>query len=379
MLARRLIFGPAKNRSNQDLSTIMFTSGSTGQPKGVMLTHANIISNLEGLYQAFHVDERDVILGVLPFFHSFGFTGTLWFPLISGLGAVYHFNPLDAKMIGKLVEDHKLSLLMSTPTFLNSYLRRCEPEQFKSLRLVMVGAEKLKESAAQAFQEKFGIRPMEGYGCTELSPIVSVNLPDYEGEGLAQKAHKPGTIGLPLPGIAVKIVDPETMRTKGPKENGLLLVKGPNVMKGYLFNQAKTQEVLRDGWYKTGDIARMDEDGFITITDRLSRFSKIGGEMVPHIKIEEMIHSILNSTEQNCVVTSVPDDKKGERLAVLCLKDIEILSLYEELRKSGLPNLWIPDSQMFFTVDGFPLLGSGKLDLGAVKRQALECSGKLNG
>ncbi len=369
-MANRIIFKKSQQRSLEDLATIMFTSGSTGNPKGVMLTHFNIISDLEGLYQVFHVDERDVFMGVLPFFHSFGFTATLWLPLISGTGAVYHYNPLDAKMVGKLVRKYQASVLKATPTFLNAYTRRCEPDQLKSLRIVVVGAEKLKDTIARAFQEKFGIEPMEGYGCTELSPIVSINLPDYTGAGGRQKAHKPGSIGMPLPGVAVKIVDPDSMRPLGEGESGLLLVKGPNVMKGYLNREDLTKEVIRDGWYITGDIALLDEDGFLVITDRLSRFSKIAGEMVPHIKIEEAIHAILNASDQMCVVTSVADEKRGERLAVVCLKDVDVPSLVEELKKSGLPNLWTPDAERFHKVAAIPLLGSGKVDLGRVKQIA---------
>ncbi|MBP9854590.1 MAG: MFS transporter [Candidatus Omnitrophica bacterium] len=371
-LSHRLIFGPKDYRAHEKLATIMFTSGSTGEPKGVMLTHGNITSNLEGLYQVFNIKNNDVMLGVLPFFHSFGFTGTLWFPLISGIGVVYHGNPLDAKVIGKLANEHKTTILMATPTFLSTYLRRCEPEQFKSLRMVTVGAEKLKDNLANEFTAKFGIEPMEGYGCTELSPVVSINLPDNELEENLQKAHKRGTIGLPLPGIAVKIVDQATLQPVGPSQNGVLLIKGPNVMKGYLNQPDKTNEVIKDGWYTTGDIAQIDNDGFITITDRLSRFSKIAGEMVPHIKIEEKIQFILNTSEQICVVTGVPDDKRGEKLVVLCLKDIDIPSLLEELSKCGLPNLWLPSMDHFIKVDAIPFLGTGKLDLGAIKRIANE-------
>lgn len=376
VLSHRLIFGPKAYREHEKLATIMFTSGSTGEPKGVMLTHGNIISDLEGLYQVFNIKNDDVMVGILPFFHSFGFTGTLWFPLISGIGAVYHINPLDAKVIGKLVQEHKATILMTTPTFLSSYIRRCEAEQFKSLRMVMVGAEKLKENLAEEFKQKFGIEPMEGYGCTELSPVVSINLPDHEKDGLIQKAQKLGTIGLPLPGIAIRIIDQNTLQPLGPNQSGLLMVKGPNVMKGYLNQPEKTKEVIKDSWYSTGDIAQMDEDGFITITDRLSRFSKIGGEMVPHIKIEEEIQSILNTSEQVCAVTSVPDEKKGERLAVLCLKDIDVPSLVDELRKCELPNLWLPGIEDFIKVDAIPVLGTGKLDLSRIKRIASE---KLSG
>ncbi len=377
-LSHWFIFGPKDFRAHEKLATIMFTSGSTGEPKGVMLTHANITSNLEGLYQIFNVKDEDVMMGVLPFFHSFGFTATLWFPLISGISAVYHFNPLDAKVIGKLVHENKATILMATPTFLSMYIRRCEAEQFKTLRMVTVGAEKLKENLAKEFKEKFGIQPMEGYGCTELSPVVSINLPDYDGPGQIQKAQKQGTIGLPLPGIAIKIVDQNTGETLNPGQNGLLLIKGPNVMKGYLNHPKKTQEVIKDGWYMTGDIAQADEDGFITITDRLSRFSKIAGEMIPHIKVEEAIHSILNASEQICVVASVPDDKKGEKLVVLYTKDMDIPALLEGLKKYGLPNLWIPGAEMFLRIDSIPLLGSGKLDLGKIKAKAQEIVGKEN-
>ncbi len=367
----QMIFGRRRNRSIDDLATIMFTSGSTGDPKGVMLTHANITSNLEGLYQVFNVDSRDTVLGILPFFHSFGFTAALWFPLVCGMGVTYHANPLDAKVVGDLARRYRATIMMCTPTFLSAYTRRCEADDFKSLRLVVVGAEKLRQSIAQAFREKFNLEPMEGYGCTELSPIVSLNLPDYEEKGPVQKAHKPGTIGMPLPGVAVKIVDQETGQGKGPDEEGLLLVKGANVMRGYLNQPEKTAAVIRDGWYMTGDVAKLDEDGFITITDRLSRFSKIGGEMVPHIKVEERIHMALKAEEPVCVVTAVPDSKKGERLIVLCRAALDADRVLEELNASDVPKLWIPARTAFYRVEDFPLLGSGKLDLGAVKRLAL--------
>ena len=300
-----------------DVATVIFSSGSTGEPKGVMLTHYNIGSNVAQLAQCFAFTKQDRILGVLPFFHSFGFTGTMALPLISGVGVVYHPNPLDARTIGALVSQYGVTFLLSTPTFLQAYTRRCSPEQFGSIRLVMVGAEKMQERTAQAFQDKFGIRPLEAYGCTECSPAVTVNTNDFRAAGFRQTGSKRGKIGHALPGVSVRIVDPETFQTLPVGSPGLLLVRGPNVMKGYLGRPVETAKVMHDGWYVTGDIAALDQDGFLEITDRLSRFSKIGGEMVPHIKVEEKLQELAESGDQVFAVTSGPDEKKGERLLVL--------------------------------------------------------------
>lgn len=372
LLELLLLRAPPKD----NLATVIFSSGSTGTPKGVMLSHSNICSNIESLYEVFQIQKTDVILGVLPFFHSFGFTATLWLPLVSGAKVVYHPNPLDAGRIGELVHQEKVSILMSTPTFLLSYIRKCSKEQFESLRYVVVGAEKLKERVAESFEKKFGLTPLEGYGCTELSPVALLNVPNFEDQEMSQVGHKPGTAGHPIPGVAVKIVDPETLEVLPPNTDGLLMVKGPNVMQGYLGDQQKTNEVVIDGWYNTGDIAREDEDGFITITDRLSRFSKIGGEMVPHLGIEEAIHEALGEREQVCVVSAVPDEKRGEKLLVLMTVDVNLSDLRAKLAEKGLPNLWIPKEDCFFRIDEIPILGTGKLDLRAVKEMAVELVGK---
>ncbi len=359
-------------RSIDDLATVIFSSGSTGEPKGVMLSHYNIGSNIEQLGQVFGFGQGDRILGVLPFFHSFGFTAALALPATLGVGVAYHFNPLDAKTIGSLVCEHEVTFLLATPTFLQLYLRGCAPEQFGSLRFVAVGAEKLPERLATAFEEKFGIRPFEAYGCTECSPAVTVNTRDFRAAGFRQVGSKRGKIGHPLPGICVRIADPDTLAPLPVGQPGLLLVRGPNVMRGYLGKPDQTAEALRDGWYSTGDIAALDEDGFLQITDRLSRFSKIGGEMVPHIKVEEKLHELAGATEQTFVVTGLPDEKKGERLIVLHkLADGQLAACLEALAKSDLPNLWKPRPEAFFGVDAFPLLGSGKLDLRKVRDVAL--------
>jgi len=355
-----------------DTATIIFSSGSTGDPKGVVLSHYNVASNVEQLNQVFMLGRRDKILGILPFFHSFGFTGTLCLPTSIGMGVVYHPSPLDARAIGALISQYEVTFLLATPTFLQTYMRRCSPEDFGSLQYVMAGAEKLPERVSLAFEDYFGIRPLEGYGCTECAPAVTVNTRDFRAAQFRQVGAKRASIGHPLPGISVRIVDPVTMVPLAQGENGLLLVRGPNVMQGYLGRPEKTAEVLRDGWYNTGDIAAMDEDGFIRITDRLSRFSKIGGEMVPHIKVEDQLHEIAGVTEQLFAVTAVPDDKKGERLIVVhTLPPDKLQDCVAQLAKCDLPPLWKPRADQFIHVDSLPYLGTGKLDLRKLKEIAL--------
>ena len=360
-----------------DLATIIFSSGSTGDPKGVMLTHYNVLSNVEQLEQVLAFDSRDRVLGVLPFFHSFGFTGTLCLPAVVATGVIYHPTPLEPEAIGDLIRRYAATFLLATPTFLQLYLRGCDPEDFGSLRFVLAGAEKLPDRLAFAFEEKFGIRPLEGYGCTECAPAVTVNTRDFRGPGLRQVGAKRGKIGHPLPGVSVRIIDPATLEPRAVNEPGLLLVRGPNVMKGYLGRPDLTAEAFHEGWYITGDIAAEDEDGFIQITDRLSRFSKIGGEMVPHIRVEEKLHELANVTEQTFVVTGLPDDKKGEKLVVLhTLAADRLPTIVDQLVHTDLPNLWIPRFNQFFAVPAFPLLGSGKLDLRGIRKLAAALNSK---
>jgi acyl-[acyl-carrier-protein]-phospholipid O-acyltransferase/long-chain-fatty-acid--[acyl-carrier-protein] ligase len=365
--------GAERKTTLEDIATIIFSSGSTGEPKGVVLTHYNVAANVEQLNQVFLLHSNDRIMGILPFFHSFGFTGTLCLPAATGIGVVFHPNPLDSRVIGALVNKYAVTMLLATPTFLNAYTRRCEPEQFGSLRFVMAGAEKLPERISQAFEDRFGIRPLEGYGCTECSPAVTVNTIDFRAASFRQVGAKRGSIGHPLPGMSVKIVDPETQQPLGVNQAGLLFVRGPNVMQGYLNQPEKTAAVLRDGWYNTGDIAMLDEDGFLRVTDRLSRFSKIGGEMVPHIKVEDKLHELAKATEQVFVVTAVPDERKGERLMVLhTLPEDKLKETLELLAKCDLPALWRPRPDQFLHVEKLPYLGTGKLDLRKARELALE-------
>ena len=374
------------------LATVIFSSGSTGEPKGVMLSHYNVGSNIQQLRQTFAFSRTDKVLGVLPFFHSFGFTGTFALPSVLGIGVVFHANPLDPRTIGALVAEHKVTFLLATPTFLQLYMRGCTPEQFGSVRLVAVGAEKLPDRLATAFEERFGIRPFEAYGCTECSPAVTVNTHDFRAPGFRQVGGKRGKIGHPLPGVCVRIVDPANPRAAVSlpvDQSGLLILRGPNVMIGYLGKPEKTAEVLvaaggradsTQHWYITGDIAAIDEDGFVQITDRLSRFSKIGGEMVPHIRVEEKLHELAGATEQSFVVTSLADERKGERLVVLHkLSDESIKSCLEKLTACDLPNLWKPKADAFIKVEVFPMLGSGKLDLRKVKEVAEQFASTTGG
>jgi acyl-[acyl-carrier-protein]-phospholipid O-acyltransferase/long-chain-fatty-acid--[acyl-carrier-protein] ligase len=385
MMALLLWFFPAgqlermlagrKKKTLDDIATLIFSSGSTGEPKGVMLSHYNIASNVEQIGQMFMFGSKDCLLGVLPFFHSFGYTVTLWLPAVLGVGVAYHPSPLDLTAVSELVRDYRVTFLMSTPTFLQAYTRRCSPEDFGSLELVVVGGEKLPERVALAFEDRFGIRPLEGYGATECSPVVAVNTRDFRAPGFRQVGAKRGRIGHPLPGVSVRIVDPETGEQLPTGTPGLLQVRGPNVMLGYLGKSEKTAEVLQGGWYVTGDIAAEDEDGFLTITDRLSRFSKIGGEMVPHIKVEELLHEIAGETDQRFVVTGIADGKKGERLVVLhTLAPEELGPVLEKLHQSGLPNLWTPRANQFFAVQELPHLDTGKLDLRRIREMALQFS-----
>lgn len=368
--------GADRHPGGEDLCTIIFSSGSTGEPKGVMLSHHNVDANAQSAVQVLKVRSGDKVLGILPQFHSFGYMLT-WFSLNSGTPLVCHTNPVDAATIGPLIEKEKITLVIATPTFLQMWMRRCTPGQFGAVRMVITGAEKLKQDTADAFEERFGVRPLEGYGTSECAPVVAVGTPAYRARGFYQPGSKRGSIGQAIPGVTVKIVDPDSGVERGVDEPGMLWVRGPNVMRGYLGKPELSAEVLRDGWYITGDIARIDEDGYIFITDRLSRFSKIGGEMVPHGKVEEELHLAAGvSTEQVFAVTGVPDKKKGERLAVLTtLEAARIPAVLETLAGRGLPNIFLPRAEHFVCVAEIPVLGTGKLDLKGIKQMALEADG----
>ena len=289
-----------------DIATIIFSSGSTGEPKGIPLTHRNLASNMAAGTDHLSLVQKDRLLGVLPFFHSFGYTVILWMPLQVGAWAVFYPDPRQAKEIGELCKKHRCTGFLSTATFLRFYLRRCEPDDFRTLRILICGAERLPPALATEFEKKFGVLPTEGYGCTELSPIISADVADVEIAGIKQIRNKIGTVGQPISGVACRLVDPETDKPLPQGVEGMLQVKGPNLTPGYLGRPDMTAKVIKDGWYTTGDMAKIDEDGFITITGRLSRFAKVAGEMVPLERVEEDMHAILGTNDRVLAVTACP-------------------------------------------------------------------------
>jgi acyl-[acyl-carrier-protein]-phospholipid O-acyltransferase/long-chain-fatty-acid--[acyl-carrier-protein] ligase len=356
-------------------AVLLFTSGSSGEPKGVVLSHRNVLANVLQFGSMVNLGHEDLVMASLPFFHSFGCTVTLWYPMIEGVRAVTYPTPVDVVKNAEIIERYKISLLVTTPTFLRGYLKRTEPKQFASIKLLVAGAEKLPRELAEAFEEKFGKHVLEGYGLTETAPVVSTNLPDpapSRPNDTIQPSDRVGSVGKLLPGQAAQIRDAETNELLSPHQLGMLWLKGPNVFEGYLSEPARTAEVLHDGWFKTGDLGRFDEDGFLYIEGRLSRFSKIAGEMVPHETIEAKIIEAFGAKSEDervAAIVGVPDQTKGEALVLLTVRELSMEAVRERLLAAGLPNLWIP--RTIKRVEKIPILGTGKLDLGKCRELAL--------
>ena len=366
-------------RRGDDEATLLFTSGSSGAPKGVVLSHRNVLTNVCQFGTRLSLPKDSTILGCLPLFHSFGSTVTLWFPVIEGINLVTYPSPLETKRLAELIALHHVNILLSTPTFLRGYMKRTDPAQFSSLKLVVTGAEKLPKTLADAFEEKFNIRPQEGYGLTETAPATNVNLPNPEPKAntVALPSSRNGSVGQMLPGIAIKITDPVSDQELPLDHQGIIWLKGPNVFPGYLGDPKKTAEVLTaDGWFRTGDVGRMDDDGFLYIEGRISRFSKIAGEMVPHETVEAAINKVLgldNETERRIAVVGVPDEQKGESILMLSTitgpaLEQECIGLRYKLLDEGLSALWCP--KRIIPVQEIPVLASGKLDIKACEALA---------
>jgi len=370
-LLASLLHVPREGGSEE--AVLLFTSGSSGEPKGVVLSHRNLLANVNQFGARIDLKADDKILGCLPLFHSFGCTVTVWYPLIEGLNIVTYPSPLEASKLAELIEKHSISLVLATPTFLRGYLRRAKKEQFAAVKMVITGAEKLPAKVANRFRESFGHPVLEGYGLTETSPVANVNLPDeIEADETGRGPdgapvipnHRPGSVGLSIPGVAVKITDPETHEPRSVHSSGMIWLKGANIFEGYLGQPEKTAAVIQDGWFMTGDIGRLDEDGFLYIEGRLSRFSKIAGEMVPHETVEDAINHALGHTddERQIAVVGVPDEAKGEALVLLSADpDIDLQELRGKLTEAGIPSLWAP--KKIVDVEEVPTLASGKLDI----------------
>ena len=365
------ILGIGKNKGD-DEAVLLFTSGSSGEPKGVPLSHRNLLANVCQFGRQLALPEDSKLLGCLPLFHSFGSTATLWYPIIEGIDLVTYPTPMETKRLAELIEKHEVTLLLSTPTFLRGYMRRIEPEQLKSLGIVVTGAEKLPDSLARSFYDKFGILPMEGYGLTETSPAATVNLPLTDpGQGLPVIASQRfASVGPPLPGVAIRITNPATDADSTIDQSGIIWMKGANIFQGYLNKPELSQEVLdQNGWFKSGDVGRVDDDGFLYIEGRISRFSKIAGEMVPHESVEAAVNRVMgldNETERKIAVVGIPDEKKGEAIALLSTiagpsLEQEILDIRYKLLDEGIPALWCP--KKIIPVENIPILASGKLDI----------------
>jgi acyl-[acyl-carrier-protein]-phospholipid O-acyltransferase/long-chain-fatty-acid--[acyl-carrier-protein] ligase len=361
---------------DREEAALLFTSGSAGEPKAVVLTHRNILANTAQIGAVLGRIHLESILGSLPVFHSFGFTVTFWWPLLGGPRVVTYPNPLDAQKLVETIEKHKLQLLITTPTFLRAFLRKAKPEQLRSLKMVVTGAEKLPLDLLREFEAKFGIQVSEGYGMTEASPVVAVNLFDEPPSRMNPDGvlgRRIGSVGRMVPGIAARIRDPDTGAELGLFESGMLWLRGANIFEGYFKETDQTTAVLQDGWYKTGDVGRLDEDGFLFIEGRMSRFSKIAGEMAPHMTIEQKIVEALDLHPAQgegppVAVVGIPDEKRGESLVVLTTVPVEQAELRRRLVALGLPNLWIP--KVVRQVASIPIMATGKLDLRACQRLA---------
>jgi len=365
------------SRGDQAEAGLLFTSGSSGEPKGVALSHRNILGNCAQIDSAGLLPSAEKIIANLPIFHSFGFTVTLWYPLLRGCPVVTVPSPLEVKKTAEAIAAESATILIGTPTFFKPYLKRVEPEQLATLKYVIAGAEKTPAGFAESWEKRFASTYLEGYGLTETSPVVSVNLPEPSVAGqhptAAAAGNRRGSVGRLLPGQAARILDPDTREFLSVESTGLLALKGPNIFNGYLSEPERTAEVKDGEWFITGDLARFDLEGFLYIEGRLSRFSKIAGEMVPHGTIEQALieaFDLLDSEVPLLAVGARPDPDKGEAIVLLAAIDIQLEEVRTKLAAAGYTNLWIPREVR--RVPAIPTLATGKLDLRSIQQLTAE-------
>ena len=365
------------NKGGELEAGLLFTSGSSGEPKGVVLTHRNILGNCAQIDATGLLPVSEKVIATLPIFHSFGFTVTLWYPLLRGCSVVTLPSPLEVKKVAEAIKADSATILIGTPTFLKPYMKHIEPEQLASLKYVVAGAEKTPEGFADAWEARFGSVYLEGYGLTETSPVVSINTPSIPDgvnyPGNSTEGSRRGSVGRMMPGHAARILDPNTMKDIEVTKVGLLILKGPNIFRAYLGAPKRTAEVKQGEWFITGDLARFDEDGFLFIERRLSRFSKIAGEMVPHGTVDDALmkaYDLFDAEQPMIAVAGRPDKAKGEVLVLLTAMDLELKNVREKLNGAGLANLWIPKE--IKRVEVIPTLATGKLDLRQIQVLASE-------
>lgn len=362
---------------SQQTAAILFSSGSEGLPKGVMLSHQNIMANLKQISDVVNTQEQDVLMSCLPLFHAFGLTVNQFMPLIEGIPVICHADPTDAVGVAKAVAQYRATILCGTSTFFRLYAKhpKVHPLMMESLRIVVAGAEKLNPAVREAFLSRFNKHILEGYGATETTPVASVNLPDCLDTQYwdLQTGSKPGSVGMPLPGSSVRIVDPQTFEELPTGSDGMILIGGPQVMQGYLNNPEKTEQVIKDidgsRWYVTGDKGHLDEDGFLFIVDRYSRFAKIGGEMISLGAVELAAQQALGG-ETEVIAVNLPDDKKGEQIILLTTATLDSDELRKAMLAGGCNPLLLP--ARILQLEYLPKLGSGKTDFNLARQVAQE-------
>ena len=363
-----------------DTVLILFSSGSEGIPKGIELSGDNILGNSQQISAVINASDDDTIVGSLPLFHAFGIVVTTFLPLIEGIRCVSHPDPTDGFGLGKLVSKYKATIMCGTSTFFRLYTKNPKVNElmFESLRLVVAGAEKLRDDVRIDFEKKFKKEILEGYGATETSPVAACNLPDVIApDGTIQISHKKGSVGMAIPGTTIKIVDPENFKELEVNEEGMILISGIQVMKGYLNNSEKTSQAIKKignkKYYITGDKGKIDEHGFLTIVDRYSRFAKLAGEMVSLGSIEDKISKIINLSEDSLVdfiVTSIEDEKKGEKIVLLISHvDEEFIGKIRIDMINSFDNKLMIPSEIKIVQD-IPKLGTGKKDFKGAKELA---------